>query len=366
MINHQHYLNKHQRWVRGAIATLVMISQAWGMPSQGQLLPQQKKDLSEQEIAVQSTGMQLKYRLTGHTTPIRSLAFSGNGRTLISGGGTNEPFLKFWSLEDGDEIDSLRAQSSAVLTLAVSPNGQKLVTSGEDSDIHFWTWPQASSKVTFFDHYSYVLDLAITPDSQFLVSGALDGIRVWTLDPPHFLYQLEDFGTPAYALAIHPNGFLVASGDDKGDVRFWNLRKRSLVSKFTAHQSPISGLAITPDGKTLITASHDSTIKLWDLATGNLLATWTGHQGKVESIALSPNGKILASASIDGVRLWSVERGRIFRHLRDHRDWVTVVSFSPDGQYLASGGFDRAINVWELPPSLYDVPESRIEILFDE
>lgn len=335
------------------LTTLVLVGQGWGLPSNAQLIPQQLETLSEQKIDSQISGLRLKHRLTGHTTPIRSLAFSPNSQTVISGGGTNEPFLKFWSVKNGNEVDTLRTQNSAILTLAVSPNGKTLVSSGEDADIHFWVWPEKDSKVTFFDHYSYVLALAVTPDSQLVVTGALDGIRVWTLDPPHLLYQLEDFGTPAYALAMHPNGFLVASGDNEGIVRFWNLRENTIVSKFEAHSRPISGLAITPDQKTLITASFDGTIKVWDLATGDLLDTWTGHKGRINSIVLSPNGKLLASASIDGVRLWRVESGRLLRHLTDHGDWVNALAFSPDGQYFASGGFDKVVNVWEIPTSFY-------------
>ncbi len=336
------------------LMTLVVLGQGWTLPSHAQLIRQQREALSEQKIPVVNLGIRFKHRLTGHTTPIRSLAFSPNGRTVISGGSSNEPFLKFWSIQDGHEINTLRTQSSAILTLEVSPNGQTLVSSGEDSDIHFWVWPERDSKVTSFEHYSHVLDLVVTPDSQLVVTGALDGIRVWTLEPPRFLYQLEDFGIPAHALAIHPNGFLVASGDNQGIVRFWNLRDKTVVSEFNAHSQTISGLVITSDQKRLITASRDRTIKVWDLATGDLLDTWTGHRGPIQAMALSPNGQVLASAGHDGIRLWNAQTGRLLRHFQEHSDRVNVIAFSPDGQYLASGGFDRVVNLWEISPAFYE------------
>ncbi|GBF80115.1 WD40 repeat domain-containing protein [Aphanothece sacrum] len=344
-------------------ATLISMMTGWQFPLYAQLVPQETPSLAQTGQISQGilSDPILRHTLIGHTTPIRSLIFSRDGRTLISGGGTNEPFLKFWSVETGEEVDTLRAQSSAILTVALSPNGQTLVTSGEDADIHFWSLPAIEGKVTFFDHYSYVLALAVTPDSKLVVSGALDGLRVWTLNPPHFLFQLEGFGTPAYSLAMHPNGYLVASGDNRGGVRFWNLRERTLVSEFFPHKESITGLVITSDGKTLITASQDATIKLWDIPTGNLISTLVGHKGKIQAIALSPDGKILASASNDGVRLWAMEDGRLLRRFSDHADWVNALAFSPNGRFLASGGFDKMINIWELPPSFWEITPSTIE-----
>ncbi len=343
----------------------------WGTTSHAQLPPQEKKPLpaieETQTITPNSLGTaRLVYTLRGHTTTIQSLVFSRDGKTLISGGGTNEPFLKFWSVSEGEETGTIRAQSSAVLALAMTPNGQFLVSGGEDADIHFWSWPSKANPIAFFDHYSYVLSLAITPDSQILISGALDGIRVWTLRPPHLLYQLTGFGNPAYSLAVHPNGYLLASGEEEGRVRFWNLRERSIVSEFFPHKEPVSGLAITPDGKYLITASFDATIKIWDLATGALIHTLDGHHARIRAIALSPDGKVLASASNDGVRIWNVEQGRLLRYLTDHENWVNALAFSPDGRYLASGGFDRVIILWEIPPIFSDPPPSRVETLFNE
>ncbi|HAC64195.1 MAG TPA: WD40 repeat domain-containing protein [Cyanothece sp. UBA12306] len=358
--------NSQTRWqlltVTAAIALL-----GWQIPSHAQIATDKHQKISQIEQTENNlsrrilVNVRLRHILKGHTTPVRSLLFSNDSNILISGGGTNEPFLKFWSVNKGNEIDSLRSQSSAILALTMSPNGKTLISSGEDTDIHFWRWPEPASKITFFDHYYYVLSLVVTPDSQLLVSGALDGIRVWTIDPPHFLYQLSGFGTRAYSLAMHPNGYLVASGDDQGKVKFWNLRERILVSEFSAHEKPVSGLAVTPDSKTLITGSYDGTVKIWDIATGKLLHTLRRHKGRIEKIALSPDGQIVASASNDGVRLWNVQSGRMLKHLTRHEDWVNSLAFSPDGRFLASGGLDRTIYLWEISPYFFNGSPSSVK-----
>lgn len=304
--------------------------------------------------------------LEGHLTTVNSLVFSADGNILISGGSNNDPTLRFWSLNTGDKLDQIRAQRSAVLTLAMSPNGSTLVSSGGDAGINIWDWNTGEYQATFLDHQSKVLSLAITPDSQLLVSGGLDGIRVWTLNPRRPLYRLVGYGNPSYALAINPNGSILASGDGDGRVRFWSLKEAKLVSEFLPHQEQITGIAFTPDGKNLITSSEDRTIKIWDLDTGALLHTLIGHTGSVRSIALNPDGITLASASNDGVTLWNIATGELLNQISREKDWVNSLAFSPDGRLLASGGFDFVIRVWTTAPAPVQEEPSQVDLLFDK
>jgi WD40 repeat protein len=248
---------------------------------------------------------------------------------------------------EGEEITNIRAQRTALGTMAMSPDGRFLVTSGDDAKINFWNWDSKKYEKTFLEHSSNVMSLVITPDSEILISGALDGIRVWNLKPQRPLYTLVGIGNPTYALAIHPNGYWLASGDHQGKVRFWNLRTGKLIDEFSPHDRGISGLIFAPDGKTLITSSYDRTVKIWHWETKALKYTLTGHTGRIRAIALNPDGQTLATASDDGVRLWNIETGNVIRFLRTHQDWVKSLAFSPDGEFLATGSFDFTIQIWQ-------------------
>jgi WD40 repeat protein len=264
------------------------------------------------------------------TTTVQSLVFSPDGKTLITGGGRNDPQMRLWSVETGENLSQVRAQRTAISALAISPNGKTLVSGGEDAGINFWDWQTGEYQAIILDHDGSITSLAIAPNSKFLVSGSLDGIRVWDLlaHPQRPLYTLADLGNPTQAIAIHPNGDILASGDINGTVKLWNLPTGTMISQFSPHAAKISGLAFTPDGNTLITASYDGKIEMWDLASGQLLQTLTGHSGIIRVIALHPNGQILASGGNDGVILWDLQTGELLTKLKDHHNWIQSLAFS--------------------------------------
>ncbi|HEY9606173.1 MAG TPA: serine/threonine-protein kinase [Allocoleopsis sp.] len=150
------------------------------------------------------------------------------------------------------------------------------------------------------------------------------------------------------AIAISPDGQLIASGSEDNTIKVWNLRTGKLLRTLTGHSGGIRSVAISPDGKLLASGGDDKTIKLWNLETGKLLRTLTGHSDIVESVTISPDGKLLASGSNDKtVKLWNLQTGQEIRTLTGFSYFVVSVAISPDGQTLVSGA-DK-IYLWHLP-----------------
>jgi WD40 repeat protein len=292
--------------------------------------------------------------LEGFKTTVDSLVFSPDSQIIIGGGGYNDPQMRFWSVETGEELNQVRAQRTGILAMALSPNGKTLVSGGEDAAINIWDWRTGEYQMSLQEHNGNVTSLAIAPDSQILVSGSLDGIRVWNLayQPQRPLYILAKIGNPTTVVAINPNGKILASGDEEGNVQFWNLKQGKRISEFSPHSEAIRGLAFSANGEMLISASSDRTIKIWDLASGQILQTLKGHTGEIRAIALHPQGQILASAGNDGIILWNLETGELLTKLKDHHNWVQSLAFSPNGRFLASGGFDFTVKIWETPFTL--------------
>ena len=293
--------------------------------------------------------VRLVHSLAKHEGSIDSLVFSPDSSLLISGGGSNDSQMIFWSVETGKRLDRIRAQKTAVLAMAIDPRTNILASSGEDAEIHLWDWESGKYQATLLQHRGSVTSLNIAPDGKTMVSAASDGIKVWDLTtlPYSPLYNLTELGNSTNKAAINPNGYLLASGNDDGKVQFWNLRNGTFISEFIPHKEPISGIAFSQEGNVLITASHDRTIKLWDLESGQLLQELTGHTRAILTIALHPYRNILATGGKDGVIFWDLDRGTILTRLQENEGWIQSLAFSPDGRYLATGSYDSIVRIWE-------------------
>lgn len=340
-------------WV---LVAAIAVAWGWdrGTATSAQLPTNQQESVTQTEAATFPTDAQwqrsrLIQTLTGHKTAVFSVLFVyiPQGQFLVSGGSYNDGQMIIWRLNPDKKVEQFRAQRTALITLAASPNSQNLLSAGDDGIINILDVTTRKTLGKFIGHRSSILDLAVTPDSRTFVSGGLDGIKVWELGPRRPLYELTDFGSPSYKLAIHPNGYLLASGNKEGQVQFWNLRTAKIISEFFPHQEQISGLTFTPDGKKLITSSYDRTVKVWDLDTGELLQTLRSNTQIIRAIALNPDGKTLASVGNDGIRLWNIETGKLLIILSPQKDWVQSVAFSPDGRFLATGSFDSTVKLWE-------------------
>jgi WD40 repeat protein len=297
-----------------------------------------------------SINPQIVYSFREHLGSIKSLAFSPDSKTLVSGGGESDGIIRLWDTKTGKRTGTIsRAHTTAVESLLIAPDGVTLASCSDDNSINLWNLRSNNFTRSFVAHRSPVLSIAVTPDSKILVSGALDGIRMWDLLQQRPLATLARYDNPITTVAISPDGQTLASGDSKGVIKLWNLNTGRVINTVPgAHTSRVSELAFTPDGGTLVSASYDRTIKLWNPNTAQALATLSGHNNRVFAIAINPNGQLLASGGSDGIKLWNLTTGELINTLYGHNDWVSALSFSPDGQMLASGGYDKRINIWRL------------------
>src|SRR5262249_45491744 len=121
--------------------------------------------------------------LVGHLDRVHAVAFHPDGQRLVSSG--NDRTVRIWDLGRGREALSLRKQPSVVQTVLFDPKGWRLAAASADGKLRLWdgTPPgqgAARQKAVFSGHTAKVLDVAFSPNSPYLASASGDGtVRVW-------------------------------------------------------------------------------------------------------------------------------------------------------------------------------------------
>ena len=206
---------------------------------------------------------------------------------------------------------------------------------------------------TITGHSGYVTSVAISPDGQTLVSGSNDKtIKIWQLSTGQELRTLTGHSGWISSLAISPDGQTLVSGSWDKTIKIWQLSTGQELRTLTGHSAHVGSVAISPDGQTLVSGSGDNTIKIWELSTGRELRTLTGHSASVSSLAISPDGQTLVSGSGSDeggtIKIWQLSTGQLLCTLTGHSGYVTSVAISPDGQTLVSGSYDHTIKIWRV------------------
>ncbi|KAJ5971706.1 uncharacterized protein N7479_001624 [Penicillium vulpinum] len=289
----------------------------------------------------------LTQTLEGHSSSVGSVAFSSDGRLLASG--SNNETVRLWDPATGALTQTLEGHSSSVGSVAFSSDGRLLASGSNDETVRLWDPATGALTQTLEGHSSPVRSVAFSPDGRLLASGSYDEtVRLWDPATGALTQTLEGHSRSVGSVAFSPDGRLLASGSNDETVRLWDPATGALTQTLKGHSRPVRSVAFSPDGRLLASGSDDKTVRLWDPATGALTQTLKGHSGPVRSVAFSPDGRLLASGSYDEtVRLWDPATGALTQTLEGHSSSVGSVAFSSDGRLLASGSNDETVRLWD-------------------
>ncbi len=327
------------------VGGLFLALQATGLNLSRRLLTGQVLDPLQSSLLSAIELNQEQAVLQGHTDVVNAVAISPNGQFIVSG--SDDQTLRLWT-RDGQAIgDPLKGHTDGVTAVAVSPDSHYVVSGSADGTLRLWDVQSRTSRV-FKGHTDGVLAVAFSPNGYTIASGSKDQtVRLWSLQGQPIGKPFNRHAAPVTAVAFSPDGRTIASGSEADVLWLSNLTGEAVSQPFRGHKQAVTAVAFSPSGQTIVSGSKDQTIRLWNRQGQALGDPFQGHQDAVTSLAVSRDGRRIVSGGQDNtVRQWNWQGQELGAPLRGHTAWVTAVAISADGQTLVSGANDDTVRLW--------------------
>ena len=292
--------------------------------------------------------------LTGHTYYVNSVAFSPDGKKLVSGG--HDGTVQLWDVNTRQLLHVFEGQNIKIYDVAFSPDGKMFAGIDNSRRIRLWDADTGQLLLTRKDpnnsiywNDGIVNCLAFSSDSKWIAAGYTYGrIRWFDVSTGEYLWRSNFSAVGVNDLAFSSDGVTLAIGSGNDNVYLLGARTGKRWQTLRGHRDGVNTVVFSPDGKTLASGSDDQTVRLWDAFTGEHLRTIEGHTSSILGVSFSTDGSILVSASWTEIRFWDGNTGQLLHTLEGHTRPVYSVALSPDSKTLASGYKDSTIQLLDV------------------
>ena len=313
------------------------------------------------------------------TDTMFSPVFSEDGRWLAFD--TPSRQVQLWNLNLNREVANFdgpkRAGDSGLSTLAITPDGRRIVYAGA-TEVRIWRLDGQPEKQILKGQSNGVGDIAFSPDGQLLATTGTDKrVRLWNSLTGKLLHTLESDGY-CLAVAFSPDGRLLASGGF-GKLRLWDTAtRRQLVSHRTAGGA--MNLAFTPDGQTIVssgfrgmdildiartTADDGEKIVKLQPRTVDVMPLGDNSSNSIFGISISQDGRWAAFTRARGhTSLWDLQENREVNPFPHNQSlmWAEEnVSFLPDNRHVVFIANNGKPQVWDITTGkmAYEISRTR-------
>jgi WD40 repeat protein len=273
-----------------------------------------------------------------------ALAISPDGQTIVTGG--DDHVVRLWHARTGARLAELKDHGSLVTKAVYAPSGKWFATSSFDGHVIIRD-PQSGTPQKNLVHGDKIRALAVSSDGRSIAAAGDTGlVSVWDVESGAIISSLNGKATVIHCLTFTPDGRELHAPLNETELVWWDVSKGSQLRESNLWLRP-SCMALSPDGKTLAVGYETGQIVFLNATDGRELRRASGPYSRLNSLAFAPDGKTLAAASVDGcVRLWQTGTATELFAIQREGPQINEVIFSPDGAYLAATRHDGKLLIW--------------------
>ncbi|XP_077996881.1 periodic tryptophan protein 2 homolog [Glandiceps talaboti] len=243
-------------------------------------------------------------------------------------------------LPDFNCIHSLSISDQSIAAVTFNPTGDWIALGCSGlGQLLVWEWQSESYVLKQQGHFNNMTSLDYSPDGQYIVTGGEDSkVKVWSTSSGFCFVTFTDHKAAITAVQFGSSGHVIISASLDGTVRAFDMHRYRNFRTFTSPRpAQFQCLALDNSGEIVCAGSVDTfEIFVWSLQTGRLLEVLAGHEGPIVSLSFSPSDTILASASWDRtMKLWDVFERKGVRESFFVNSDALCVAYRPDGKEVA-------------------------------
>jgi cytochrome c len=235
----------------------------------------------------------------------------------------------------------LKGHGGPVRAIAISTDGNSLLSGSFDTAAIRWSLKTDSAEQVLRFHSDAVNAVAFLEDGRMATAGADARIAIWTPGRQQPDRVLQGHHGPIVGVAVSPDGARVASASWDHTVRLWSLADGA-QQVLEGHTQNVNGVAFTPDGKSLVSVGYDLELRIWPLAGGT--PDVVTLPSPLNTVAIAPDGEI-ATGGADGKVRFLTSEGRETGEAQAGPSPIVALAISPDGSLIASAGIGGAVAV---------------------
>jgi WD40 repeat protein len=299
----------------------------------------------------------------GYKFRVDRAALSPDGKILAAGGGdTRGGELKLWDVTGGKEIASLPGYTKCLFSLAFSADGKRLVSGGQ-AGVQLWDVNAHKEIASFKDLQDSAQIVALNRDGTKLAAAGWKRAKLWEVNSGKeiatFQFHIPLSGWPGAALS---SDLAILAGKNNQEIAVWDTATGKEKAALSEQRGDVGCMVWSADGKTLIASScrtegkdqEKGELKLWDVGSGKERATLPGPFGRILEMTLSPDGKTLALLDSPekyadaNLKIVDVDTGKqsIIRVPASYS--FRSPHFTTEGKLLVTGASVDSVRLWEV------------------
>ena len=237
--------------------------------------------------------------LSGHTDEINSVAFSSDGRLLVSG--SDDTTVKLWDVQTGGTIQTFSGHTNLVRSVSISVDSATIASGSFDDTIRVWNVQTGECCCIIKSQGNTYLVKFSPTNSQLFLSVAGNKISQWNISGHQAGPAIN-----GYYVDFSPDGTLLVLHHQKS-VTVRNSSSGTVIAKFQSIEVNVACCCFSTDGR-MVAVSTGSTICVWNIVSTepHLIDTFIGHAGDINSLVFFSPSSLISGSNDGSAKFWKM------------------------------------------------------------